>query len=128
MLRHCLNDLSRRELLAVALGTATIATAAQDNFSFVHFTDLHIQPERKAAKGCAQCVTRINQQKSDFAICGGDLVFDAAEVGFPRAQQLFDLYAETLKPLDMKVYSAIGNHDVFGVLLPIESSSTKCQP
>jgi Icc protein len=107
-------DLSRRELLA-ALGTAATATGAPENFSFIHFTDLHIQPERRAAAGCAQCIARMNRQNPDFAVCGGDLVFDAAEVGFPRARQLFDLYAETLKPLNMKVYSVIGNHDVFGV-------------
>jgi hypothetical protein len=29
--------------------------------------------------------------KPDFAICDSDLVFDAAEVRYPRAKQLFDL-------------------------------------
>src|SRR5579859_5599561 len=73
-------DLSRRELLA-AFGTAAVAAAAPTNFSFIHFTDLHIQPERRAAAGCAQCVARMNRLNVDFAVCGGDLVFDAAEVG-----------------------------------------------
>ncbi len=105
-------DLTRRELgLAALPGTAT----AQDGFSFVHFTDLHIQPELSAAEGCRRCVERINALKPAFAISGGDLVFDACEVPYARAEKVFDLYAETVKPLRMPVYSAIGNHDLFGV-------------
>ncbi len=57
----------------------------------------------------------MNALKPDFAICGGDLVFDAAEVQYPRAKQLFDLYVETLKPFHMPVRTVPGNHDVFGV-------------
>jgi 3',5'-cyclic AMP phosphodiesterase CpdA len=57
----------------------------------------------------------MNALKPDFAICGGDLVFDAAEVQYPRAKQLFDLYQETLKPFEMPVHAVLGNHDVFGV-------------
>lgn len=117
-------DVKRREFLASSLagaaslfGTAKSASAAgrQTHFSFIHFTDLHIQPELHAADGCAKCVARMNALKPDFAICGGDLVFDAAQVRYPRAKQLFDLYEETLKPLHMRVHAVPGNHDVFGV-------------
>jgi 3',5'-cyclic-AMP phosphodiesterase len=112
------NQITRRGILsgAAALVPAARAVAASSSFSFIHFTDLHIQPERRAAAGVAQCVERMNRIKGvDFALCGGDIVFDAAEVQFARAKQVFDLYKETLKPLQMKVYAAPGNHDVFGV-------------
>ncbi len=109
-------ELSRRQLLAAAAGMGSaMKGAAGSGFSFIHFTDLHIQPELRATDGCRQCVTRMNKIKADFAVCGGDLVYDAAEVALPRAKQVFDLYAETLKPLEMKVYAAPGNHDVFGI-------------
>jgi len=106
--------MTRRTLLSATLAASALPAAAS-RFSFVHFTDLHIQPELHAAQGCAKAVARINALKPDFAISGGDLVFDAAEAGFPRAKQLFDLYAETLKPLRMPVHTVVGNHDVFGV-------------
>jgi len=110
--------MNRRTFLttsALGVAGAALASAEGEGFSFVHFTDLHIQPELRAGVGCAQCVKKMNTLKADFAICGGDLVFDSTAVQFPRAKQLFDLYEETLKPLEMPVHSAIGNHDVFGV-------------
>ncbi|HET9833139.1 MAG TPA: metallophosphoesterase [Vicinamibacterales bacterium] len=90
-------------------------SAAADSFSFVHFTDVHIQPELHAGEGSRKCISKINTLKPDFALCGGDLVFDACAVGKPRANQVFDLYAETIKPLQMPVHTIIGNHDVFGI-------------
>lgn len=104
-----------RRTFAASLAAAPVAMAAEASFSFVHFTDLHIQPEKRAAQGCAQCVRKMNSTRADFAICGGDLVFDAAEVPAARAHQLYDLYAETLKPLEMNVHTVLGNHDVFGI-------------
>jgi 3',5'-cyclic-AMP phosphodiesterase len=114
---------SRRSFLATSstlLAGSSLTVEGQRTpspgaFSFIHFNDLHIQPELRAAEGCRQCVSRMNRVQADFAIAGGDLVFDAAEVELPRAQKLFDLYRETLKPFETKVYSVLGNHDVFGV-------------
>ena len=88
---------------------------AKDKFSFVHMTDLHIEPERHAATGCAKCVARINALAPEFVALRRDVVFDAGEVGYPRAKQLYDLYQETLKPLKARVHTVIGNHDLFGV-------------
>ena len=108
--------MNRRDFLITASG-ATLASAAtrRPDFTWIHFTDLHIQPELHAADGCAKCIAKMNALKPDFAICGGDLVFDAAAVQFPRAKQLFDLYQETLKPFHMPIHAVPGNHDVFGV-------------
>jgi 3',5'-cyclic AMP phosphodiesterase CpdA len=108
--------MTRRDLLKTA-GMALAATplnAAGPSFSFVHFTDTHIQPELRAADGCRMCFQKINRTKADFAICGGDLVFDAAAQQRPRATMLYGMYGEALKAIEMPVYSTIGNHDVFG--------------
>ena len=113
--------MNRRSFLTVgALGTLGAAlapadAAAADNFSFVHFTDIHIQPELHAGEGSRMCIAKINALKPDFAICGGDLVLDACAVTPPRAKQVYDLYAETVKPLHMPVHTIIGNHDVYGI-------------
>jgi Icc protein len=113
--------MNRRSFVTIgALGTVGAAlmpskTSAADDFSFVHFTDIHIQPELHAGEGARRCIAKINALKPDFAICGGDLVYDACAVTQPRAKQVFDLYAQTVRPLDMPVHTIIGNHDVYGI-------------
>jgi Icc protein len=113
-------DLSRRSFLGIgaagAIGAILApAESASPDFSFVHFTDVHIQPELHADAGSRKCIARINSLKPDFAICGGDLVYDVCAVTMPRARQVFDLYAETVKRLDLPVHTIIGNHDVYGI-------------
>lgn len=62
------------------------------------------------------CFEKIRSNvKADFAIQGGDHVFDASAVYRQRAKSLYDLYTRTEQELGLKVYHAIGNHDIFGV-------------
>lgn len=100
---------------AAALAGAACLDAAPGSFRFVHFTDPHIQPERKGDQGTIQAFAAINRLKPDFCLAGGDLVFDVFERSHDRAKLLFDLYAGALKTLQPKVYSVPGNHDVFGI-------------
>jgi 3',5'-cyclic AMP phosphodiesterase CpdA len=104
----------RRTFLALPALLAAPALA-KDSFRFVHFTDTHIQPELSAAEHTARCVDVINAANADFAIAGGDLVFDVNLVGRPRATQLIALYQRTTSKLRMPVYNMIGNHDLFGI-------------
>jgi 3',5'-cyclic AMP phosphodiesterase CpdA len=53
--------------------------------------------------------------RADFAIQGGDHVFDALAVDRKRADSLFDLYGHTEQVLGLKVHHTIGNHDHFGL-------------
>src|SRR5262249_16313183 len=108
-------SMNRREFTITALGAAASASAAPASFSFVHFTDTHIQRELSADDGCRLAFARINKLRPDFALCGGDLVFDAAEVERPRAIDLFNLYRETSKRLEMTVHTVPGNHDLVGL-------------
>src|SRR5271154_3624523 len=108
-------------LRAPLFGQAKSEAAAMPNpevagdFTFLFITDTHIQPELNAAQGCDQCFKKARTIKCDFAIQGGDHVFDSLGVGRERATSLFDLYAKTEQDLGMKLYHTIGNHDVFGV-------------
>ncbi len=85
------------------------------DWSFIHFTDVHVQPELRAAAGYRQAVRAMNAARPRLAIAGGDLVFDVFETGYERADKLFKIYAEITGGLDMPVHSVIGNHDLFGV-------------
>jgi 3',5'-cyclic-AMP phosphodiesterase len=86
------------------------------SFDFVFFTDTHIQPELDAAHGCDLCFRKIAATKSDFAIMGGDHVFDAFGVNATRARMVFDMYGRAEQLIGMPLHNVIGNHDVFGVL------------
>jgi Icc protein len=116
--------LSRRDLFA---GAASLGLAAAfrpvfgqpspaQKFRFVHITDLHIQPELGAADGVAMAVRKLLslRPRPDFVLIGGDHVMDLLKVTRDRADLQFNLLTEALKPMEMPVYSAVGNHDVYG--------------
>src|ERR1700685_1567597 len=86
------------------------------SFDFVFFTDTHIQPELDAAHGCDMCFRKIAATNPEFAIMGGDHVYDATSVNGVRAGMAFALYKRTERALRMPLHHAIGNHDIFGVL------------
>ena len=97
------------------LSLSAAAAAQSSSFSFVHFTDPHIQPELRAADGCRDCFKKIQQLRPDFVLAGGDLVFDANETSTTKAKDLFRLYTETLKNIEVPVHTTPGNHDVIGL-------------
>src|SRR5215470_13621473 len=92
------------------------AKPAPGSFDFVFFTDTHIEPELNAAHGTDLAFRKIAALKPDFAIMGGDHVYDATAVDASRARTVFDLYKKTEQTLQMPLHHAIGNHDIFGVL------------
>lgn len=115
---------NRRDFLALlgAVGAAAAAPssllaapARPESFSFLFLTDAHIQPELNAAVGTDMALKKARTFKADFAINGGDHVFDSLGVPKARALQLFDLYQKTEQDLGLKVHHTIGNHDVVGI-------------
>ena len=101
--------------LAAAAPRSLFAAAAPEPFTFLFVTDAHIQPELNAAIGTDMAFKKARTFKADFAIQGGDHVFDALGVPKQRALSLFDLYDKTEQDLGLKVYHTIGNHDVLGI-------------
>ncbi len=123
---------SRRRFLSfsagagIAAGLPAIHGAAQaaqaapvarphEPFSFLFITDAHLQPELNAAAGCHACFEKARAIGGDFAIQGGDHVFDALGVGRARADSLISSYTRTEQDLGMQVRHTVGNHDCFGV-------------
>lgn len=93
-----------------------LLSPSASKFRFVHFTDIHIQPELDGNLGVKEAVKKIKAMKTrpDFILIGGDHVMDLLKVTKQRADMQFKLLADALKPLEMPVYSVVGNHDVFG--------------
>src|SRR5262249_41721048 len=56
---------------------------------------------------------KIAKLKPDFAIMGGDHVYDANAVDADRARTVFDLYKKSEQILQMPLHHTIGNHDTF---------------
>jgi 3',5'-cyclic AMP phosphodiesterase CpdA len=115
---------TRRDFLKTATAAAALASlpsfahaaAAPTTFQFAFFTDTHIEPELDAQHGCDLAFRKIAALKPDFAIMGGDHVYDASAVPGTRANLVFDLYKKTEQSLQMPLHHTIGNHDIFGVI------------
>lgn len=107
--------LLRGNLLSQAAG-ALNAHGPATPFSFIFFTDTHLEPELNAAKGCDMAFRHMRSvRNADFAIQGGDHVFDTLAVPKDRSLALWDLYEKTQQDLSLKVYHTVGNHDVMGL-------------
>lgn len=94
---------------------------APGSFTFAFFTDVHIEPEMDAPQGTALAMDIMNASDAEFAICGGDHVFDALEVHKERIIEQYELYTETEKALRMPVRHVLGNHDVAGLQTSMSS-------
>jgi 3',5'-cyclic-AMP phosphodiesterase len=97
------------------VNAAPAPAEAPGSFDYLFLTDTHLQPELAAADGCAMAFRKASSLRAEFAIQGGDHVFDVLAVDRKRADSLFDLYAHTEQALGLKVHHTIGNHDHFGI-------------
>lgn len=81
-----------------------------------HLTDIHIQPERKAALGFAKCLEHVNRlkDKPDVIFTGGDLIMDALAQGSDRVKVQWDLFTKVLADFNgIPVRHCLGNHDAW---------------
>jgi 3',5'-cyclic-AMP phosphodiesterase len=116
--RILIKSFALTEAAGVLGRTATAARSENDSadrFCFLHFTDTHIEPELNAAGGCRMCFGWMADEPAEFAICGGDLVFDVLAVDRSRADMLWNLYKQTSAAFHFPVHYVIGNHDIFGL-------------
>jgi len=119
---------SRRQFLSL-LGAAGISSVAsrsvfassnapalkQEPFTFLFYTDAHLEPELNGVAGTEMAFKKGRGIKADFAINGGDHVFDALGVPKQRSLLLCDMYDKAQQDLGLKMYHTIGNHDVCGI-------------
>lgn len=119
-------SVTRRELLlgGFALGgsvmvgeTPAFAAPAVADFTFVHITDMHIQPELGAEKGVRKAFAAVKAlpRKPAFALVGGDLVMDAALVPRSRADLVYGMWRDAARELALPLHYSIGNHDLYGL-------------
>jgi 3',5'-cyclic AMP phosphodiesterase CpdA len=85
------------------------------SFTFAFFTDVHIEPEMDAPQGTALAMELMNASDAEFAICGGDHVFDALQAHKERILEQYELYSQAQQVLRLPVWHVLGNHDVAGL-------------
>lgn len=121
--------LSRRQVLRgaacgalaapLAFGNAVAAAATAEKVSrrvlrLAHLTDVHVQPERHAAEGLAQCLRHVHAlaDPAQLVITGGDAVMDSFKAAPERSQLLVELWRDVLqRECRLPVRHCLGNHD-----------------
>lgn len=101
-------------ILTVGCERRTTRQTTKPVFSFAFLTDIHIQPEDNAVEGFSKVLDTLNILNPDFIVTGGDLVMDAFATTYERADSLYNIYLETLKKSNAKIYNTIGNHEIYG--------------
>jgi Icc protein len=100
---------------APAQERASQGALSSGSFTFAFFTDVHIEPEMDAPQGTELAMEVINTSDAEFAICGGDHVFDALKSHKDRILDQYELYVAAENALRMPVWHVLGNHDVAGL-------------
>lgn len=95
----------------------------EQSFTFLFMTDLHLKPG-VAERSFQLVVDTALTMNADFVLTGGDLIFDAMRGNVAKTDSLYDLYRRSLARLNMPVYPAIGNHDLFGIYAESDIDST----
>ncbi len=104
--------------LTLAAGSAEARSAsARRVLRLAHLTDIHVQPELKAAQGMAACLHHVQAlpDQPDLILFGGDNIMDAFAQTRQRTKQQWDVWHRVLKgDCSLPYESCIGNHDVWG--------------
>ena len=106
----------------LALGSPRALLAAgrverKRSIRIAHLTDIHVEPELRAAEGFAACLRHVQSHadKPQLILSGGDMVMDSFDQGEERTKLLWELFAKVYKeecsiPMD----GCLGNHDCWG--------------
>jgi Icc protein len=85
--------------------------------TFAHLTDVHMQPELRAAEGMAACLhhLQLQKQKPAFIVSTGDTIFDALRQDKDRVNVQWKLWHDLIKKENsLPIEYCIGNHDCWG--------------
>jgi 3',5'-cyclic AMP phosphodiesterase CpdA len=88
---------------------------SDQSFNFVFFTDIHLQPEKRAEEGFKLAIDYASKFNPDFILTGGDLIMDACDVSYERADSLFNMYKRVIDNINIPIYNTIGNHELYGI-------------
>lgn len=97
--------------------SAEISPTRKRSLRIAHLTDVHVQPEKQAAKGFAACLDHVQSLKDpvELILMGGDSVMESFDADDARTKEQWDVWNHVLKNhCSLPIRSAIGNHDIWG--------------
>lgn len=98
---------------ASALEFPLVRGAASRDFVFIHASDTHLSPA--SVDRIRRVKAIVDSVKPAFVLITGDLVRDALRVGEAEATGYFELFMQESGAFSAPVWTAPGNHDVFGI-------------
>jgi hypothetical protein len=90
-----------------------VPAPAPEEFTFLHASDPHVSPESIERLRRVRAIAE--ERRPAFVVITGDLVKDALRVGEAEARGYFELYRDAIANFPVPVWSALGNHDIFGI-------------
>ncbi|ODS77625.1 MAG: hypothetical protein ABS46_17960 [Cytophagaceae bacterium SCN 52-12] len=102
-------------LLISGIHHASRAQSADEAFSFVFLTDIHLRPDSVATNAFDKVVRKVGEINPDFVLSGGDQVFDVMRGNQAKSDTLFGYYAQQSKRFGKPVYNCVGNHELFAI-------------
>jgi Icc protein len=122
------SSINRRDFLIASGGMAAAglslsgkvhaeSTPRKRVMRLAHLTDVHVQPELRAAEGLAACLRQVNASpdRPDLILTGGDHIMDAFKRPRDRAATQWDLWTSVSKNENsIPIRSCLGNHDIWG--------------
>ena len=82
-------------------------------FKFIHASDTHLS--EASLDRTQRLKTLSDSLKPQFVLVSGDLIKDALRVPESEATSLYEMYVRETKKFTMPVWSAVGNHEIFGI-------------
>jgi 3',5'-cyclic-AMP phosphodiesterase len=97
-------------------GGHAAGASGDDEWTFVHLTDMHVRRKRKGHIGYARCIEHVNslERQPAVVLMGGDGPFDGLYTEKSEFEDQISLYREISDGLNCPFYHCIGNHDVLG--------------
>jgi hypothetical protein len=87
--------------------------ASPVQFKFIHASDTHISD--KSLDRFTKFRALVDSVKPDFILITGDLIRDALRVSEKEATSLYEMYKTESQKISQPVWSAPGNHEIFGI-------------
>ena len=123
--RNLIKNIGITTVTGLLLKNQAFATGSSDtalkgkkrSLRFAHLTDVHMQPEKNAPKGLADCLHHMQGQKDKptLIINTGDCIMDALRTPKDRVETQWKLWHDIMKQENsLPIQYCIGNHDCWG--------------
>jgi len=107
---------------------ATTTPRPRDPLRVAFFTDIHARTEWDTPEALRLAAEKINAQRADLVICGGDCITDGFQSTRAAVARRWQVYRENLHDrLSPRPVTVVGNHDLVGAM-PEDGGAPETDP